>query len=139
MNHAVAENEHPMNVELVDVLPLDEVLENISPSVMKIDVEGFETHVIDGAHNILSSDSLHSIIMELNGSGSRYGFDEEKLLEKMKSYGFSTFSYNPFSRELTDLGGKNSDSGNTLFIRAIDKVRQKIKNSPKVTINNIAF
>lgn len=111
MNHVVADNEPSLEVVRVKVLPLDMILKDKSPSVLKIDVEGFETPVLNGAQATLSNKSLHSVIMELNGSGSRYGFNEDDILEMMSSYGFSTYSYEPFSRELTTLDGKTTFPG----------------------------
>ena len=41
------------------------------PSLIKIDVEGYENEVINGAEKTLENQSLKAIIIELNGSGSR--------------------------------------------------------------------
>jgi hypothetical protein len=80
-------------------------------------VEGYETLVLRGAEETLSRSSLHSVIMELNGSGKRYGFDESAILEMMQDHGFKTYSYDPLTRSLVNLQGRNLDSGNTLFTR----------------------
>lgn len=82
-NHVVADGEKSADVVTVPVRTLDEMLESESPSLLKIDVEGFETPVISGAHTVLSNPSLHSVIMELNGSGARYGFSEDDILNIM--------------------------------------------------------
>lgn len=137
MNHVVADNEIATDVVKVKVLPLDKVLEGESPSMLKIDVEGFEAQVIRGAHDTLSNPSLHSVVMELNGSGFRYGFNEDTILSQMKNFGFSTYTYEPFSRELASLDGKNNQSGNTLFIRNLDAVKEKIAKAPKATIGHL--
>lgn len=137
MNHVVADNEPSLEVVRVKVLPLDMILKDKSPSVLKIDVEGFETPVLNGAQATLSNESLHSVIMELNGCGSRYGFNEDDILRMMSSHGFSTYSYEPFSRKLTSLGGKKCLSGNTLFVRNEEVVRDKIAKSPKVLVGDV--
>jgi len=112
----------------VPVVALDDVLEGRVPKLIKIDVEGFETEVIDGAKDILSNNHLKAIIMELNGSGERYGFDEDGLHEKMLSLGFRSYVYEPVGRKITDLKGQRSASGNTLYLRdpedAVNVVRQ---------------
>jgi membrane-bound ClpP family serine protease len=41
-----------------------------------MDVEGFETSVLKRASKVLGNPSLHSVLMELNGLGLRYGFYE---------------------------------------------------------------
>src|SRR5882762_2204257 len=116
-NHVVTSGEKVPDAIDVRMCTLDSVLEGESPAVAKIDVEGFETPVLEGAQKTLSKASLHSVIMELNGSGSRYGYDESRILEMMSDHSFKTYSYDPLDRSLIKLNGKNLASGNTLFIR----------------------
>lgn len=134
-NHALANGEQCDNYVDVEVTLLDEYLKTESPSLVKIDVEGFETPVLSGAEKTLKKQSLHSVIMELNGSGDRYGYDESSILEMMNDYGFSTYSYNPISRTLVSLQGRNLRSGNTLFIRDIELVKEMLSSAPKILIN----
>ena len=104
-------------MKLLKSSTLDTVVGEGSLTFIKIDVEGFESNVISGANNALSKDSLNAVIMELNGSGNRYGFDEEALHKQMLDYGFATFSYSPFTRTLCSLNQEKSQAGNTLYIR----------------------
>jgi FkbM family methyltransferase len=133
-NHVVAEDESVSDIINVKVLPLDIVLENESPSVLKIDVEGFETSVLNGADKTLKNKSLHSVIMELDGHGARYGFSDDTLIETMASYGFMIYSYDPFMRVLTKQSRQKTQSGNTLFIRDISIVKDKITSAPPIKI-----
>lgn len=139
MNHALAENEQSENTVNVEVTTLDACLKTKSPSLIKIDVEGFETPVLEGADETLKKESLHSVIMELNGSGSRYGYNESKILEKMQNHGFMTYSYDPLRRKLINLEGKNMTSGNTLFIRDKNFIEERLRNAPKVKIHGREF
>jgi FkbM family methyltransferase len=132
VNHVVAEGESTADVVRVKVRPLDSVLAGESPNVLKIDVEGFETPVIAGAAAVLGNESLHSVIMELNGSGSRYGHDEAELVKKMFGYGFRPFSYDPFRRELLAASGLGNQTGNTLFVRNERLVKERIAAAPRV-------
>lgn len=136
-NHVMTGSEYSGETVTVKVLTLDEALENLNPTILKIDVEGFESPVIMGAQRILQNPSLHSIVMELNGSGNRYGFDENKLFSILLGYGFAAYSYEPFSRHLSPLNSKNSLSGNTLFVRNLDSVRKKLAAAPRIKINEI--
>jgi FkbM family methyltransferase len=138
-NHALTANETGLASIRVPVHTLDSILAAESPSLMKIDVEGYETKVLEGAAETLAKPSLHSIIMELNGSGARYGFDENKILEKMRDYGFVTYDYDPFRRELRPLGGKNNANGNTLFIRNADALKEKLASAPRMTVGQTEF
>ena len=139
MNHALAPGESTANPINVEVTTLNEALEDAAPALIKIDVEGFETPVLKGAEDILKQDSLHSVIMELNGSGDRYGYNESRILELMFDLGFRTYSYDPFARALINLEGKNLDEGNTLFVRDELTVLDRLKTSPKISINGDQF
>lgn len=131
VNHVATENEKS-TAEAMTVLAetLDNVLEEKIPQMIKIDVEGFETSVIDGAGRTLSDNRVCCVVMELNGSGERYGFNEEALHKKMIDYGFKTFAYSPFDRKLISLHERKSTSGNTLYIRDCDLAQKRISAAP---------
>ena len=133
-NHVVISGEKDPDAIDVRMCTLDSVLEGESPAVAKIDVEGFETPALEGAQKTLNKASLHSVIMELNGSGSRYGYDESRILEIMSDHGFKTYSYDPLDRSLIKLAGKSLASGNTLFIRDLSVVAERFASAPKVRI-----
>ena len=123
----------------VELTTLDSELSSMEPSIIKIDVEGYETPVLEGAQRTLKNPALNAIIMELNGSGNRYGFDETKLVELMFENGFRSYLYNPLARSLSDLNGAKSDSGNTLFIRNRSYVESRLKTAPRISIHGHSF
>lgn len=134
VNHALAENETSPSTIEVNVRSLDGALSGARPNMIKIDVEGFETPVLEGASETLRDPQLRSVIMELNGSGSRYGFDESRLLELMLAHGFRTFTYDPLTRSLMSLNGKNQERGNTIFVRDEDFIRRRLNSAPKFNV-----
>jgi FkbM family methyltransferase len=133
-NHVVADAEHHFDTVRVAVQPLDLAIRGESPSVIKIDVEGFEVPVLEGAHATLANPVLHSVILELNGSGRRYGYQDQRIIDLMHASGFSAYSYEPASRELVPLGGEIGRAGNTLFIRDAAAVACRLKRASKVLI-----
>ncbi len=138
-NHVIARGEMARGAINVPVRRLDSVLTGESPSFLKIDVEGFETPVLDGAGETLSNPSLHSVLIELNGSGTRYGFDEDNILLKLAEHGFSPFDYEPFSRKLSPLQGKNGVRDNTLFVRNASWIQERLSQAPRATVRSIEF
>ena len=144
VNHAVSDAEQIADtVEIggiteVPICSLNDLLESQEPILIKIDVEGFETNVIAGADRVLSRTSLLAVIMELNGSGDRYGFNELELHRRMLSYGFKTYTYYPFDRQLVSLEGEANNSGNTLYVRNIDEVARRLKGAQQYWIVNAA-
>jgi FkbM family methyltransferase len=134
VNHVISATDQGLASASVPVKTLDEALAGSDATIIKIDVEGFETRVVDGAKETLSSPSLLAVIMELNGSGDRYGFDEVSLHERMLAYEFLPFSYSPFDRELISLAGKNAKSGNTIYIKGLDQVRARVKSAPAFVV-----
>ncbi|MCU0833650.1 MAG: FkbM family methyltransferase [Chromatiaceae bacterium] len=118
----------------VPLVTLDAALQGAMPKLIKIDVEGFETEVIAGATQTLAAGGLHALILELNGSGARYGFDEEQLRRDIHGLGFRACRYDPFERRLTDLGGARPSSGNTLFVREPEAVEPLLVAAPRYRV-----
>ena len=137
MNHVVSENTQSIQNDIVEVpvITLDEIFVSQEPQIIKIDVEGFELNVLTGAFKTLLSDNLKAIIIELNGSGIRYGFSDEMIHEKLLSNSFHPYSYDPFMRNLNLL--KTYGKFNTLYIKDIDWVSNRIKTAPKFKLFNL--
>ncbi|MDH5377647.1 MAG: FkbM family methyltransferase [Gammaproteobacteria bacterium] len=134
-NHALSPSEECKNKVTVEITSLDSGLHGSDPSLIKIDVEGYESEVLEGAKKTLKNRKLNAVIMELNGSGDRYGFDESQLLNLMISNDFSPYTYDPFNRLLVNIEGKNTFSGNTLFIRNKAFVEERLKTAPPIAIH----
>jgi FkbM family methyltransferase len=130
MNHALAPGESAVRTVEVRVSTLDELALARVPALIKIDVEGFETPVLQGARATLASPDLKAVIMELNDSGRRYGYDDSSLVRLMNESGFRSCTYDPSRRALVDLGGKNLASGNTLFVRDEAAVTRRLQSAP---------
>lgn len=136
-NHVIADGERSNSQISVTVSTLDEQLSEI-PFIMKMDVEGYESPALQGAKHLLNNDALCVVIVELNGSGDRYGYDESEILELMASYGFQTYSYEPFERALVSLAGKNSTNGNTIFVRNVELVSHRLSTAQKFTVHGVS-
>lgn len=133
-NHVVMKTAPKIGVTGITVRTLDDVLSGESPRMLKIDVEGFETHVIQGASGVLACESLWAIVMELAGCGTRYGCDDETLHRTMVDYGFRPFRYEPAGRKLTELPSKNPSARNTLYLRNIPQVQARVRTAPAIEL-----
>jgi FkbM family methyltransferase len=138
VNHIVKGADHQNGFEDIEVKRLDDLLPEFQkPTLIKIDVEGFETEVLMGAEATLINQNLKAIIIELNGSGGRYGFDENKIHKKFMSVGFTPYIYDPLIRKLT----KSHHHGleNTIYIRDYSFVQERVSGSDKISVLGISF
>lgn len=122
-----------INKQEVDVDTLDNLSVKYGiPKVMKIDVEGYETNVLRGAKKVLASENLEVIILELNGSGEKFGFNDDDIHMHLEKLGFQACTYNPFERKIIRLD--KFGSHNTIYIR-----KSSLKTIESVLINAVKF
>lgn len=132
VNHVTANGE-TSDAVTVPITTLDSALGGRIPTLMKIDVEGFEARVLEGAHSTLVNPSLIAVIMETNGSGSRYDSDDRDLHQAMINNGFVACGYDPFLRRL-EIAGDRNDSGNTIYVRNIDVAKERVATARKFSV-----
>jgi FkbM family methyltransferase len=137
VNHVLAAGEHCADVVTVQSTTLDRVVGDRSPTVIKIDVEGFEAKVLEGGTKTLSSPGLLAVVLETNESGRRYGLADEEVRRRMAEHGFTAWSYEPFGRNLISPRPGSSMSGNTIFIRDAGHVSARLKAGPSFLVHGI--
>lgn len=121
-NHVVTDEE--TNFTIVPINLLDNLVAD-TPVLIKIDVEGFETEVINGATKHLNNPKLKAIIIELNGSGGRYGYSEEAIHQRLINLGFEPKQYDPFTRELTTI--TQLGNHNTIYCRDVAWINERLR------------
>jgi FkbM family methyltransferase len=121
----------------VSTLDLEIERYTVKPTVLKIDVEGYEYFVLEGASKVLSAESLNVVLIELNDSGLRYGHTDLEISNKLSSYGFKPYDYLANNQTLIPISGYKSDRQNTLFIRNEEIVMRKIQSSKTYYIHPI--
>ena len=78
--HSMSKIERPDNFEIVETKTLDSLFEkNNVINLIKIDAEGFEPEIINGAKNVLLNKKIKNIIIEI---------DDNKILSVFKKYGY---------------------------------------------------
>ena len=118
----------------VSVATIDSIVSNFTPIAIKIDVEGYEKYALEGATKTLQNANLKVVVLELNQSGLKYGFNDEVIYKTILEYGFKPFSYDQITRKLVKLEGYNRHQFNTLFVRDEDFVAERLLKSRKISI-----
>lgn len=125
-NHVVAADEKTNGDTVnVPVITIDSLSIKNPPSLIKIDVEGYETEALKGMGDTLNAPSLKAIIIELNGDGERYGYNEQDIHELLVSKDFKPFTYDPFTRVLTEVTAWGKY--NTIYCRDLDFINGRLK------------
>lgn len=131
-NRVVSDDSQRMDTIWVPILKLESLFPEYKPILIKIDVEGFEAEVLNGANNILKDKTLKGIIIELIGCGNRYGHDEIKIHELLLENDFEPYSYNPFDRQFTKT--PKFGSSNTIYLRDLPFVNERVGKALPFTI-----
>jgi len=133
VNHVVSAHENSADGISVPARRVDTVLRGENPVIMKIDVEGYEMRVLQGAEGILKSDMLLAVVLEMNGSGTRYGIDDKEIDKLMVDHGFVARSYDPRARKLIPVPNSNP-SGNRIYVRDSAAVEQRLRSAPRFSL-----
>ena len=136
MNSVATSNDK--NTQEVDVDTIDNLsMEYGIPQIIKIDVEGYETYVLQGANNTLLSEKLEVLILELNGSGKKFKLYDDDIHNDLLLKGFLPYTYDPFTRELITLETYSSE--NTIYIKNdnVEKIKNTLKNADSFVVNNV--
>lgn len=130
VNHVVRDPGHEKDATItVPVTRLDDALAVRSATIIKVDVEGFETEVLDGGASTFADDRVGAVLMELNGSGARYGFEDRALHERMMRWGYVPRRYDPRSRVLAAVD-THGTSGNTIYVRSPAALQERLRAAP---------
>ena len=132
-NHVVSKWEDEQNSIELQIEAFDHIcFPDEVPVMVKIDVEGFEAEVLKGMKNSLADQRLKVIIIELNGSGYRYDFDEKEIHASFLLLGFQPFEYDPYQRKLNLL--PSFGPNNTIYVRDLAFVEQRLTSAEKIKV-----
>ena len=132
INHVITDANYSGSVTNIPVNSLDNLMANQIPNLLKIDVEGFEANVINGASETLKRPELRVIIMETNGLSDQYEFGQNYIHNKLLSLGFTPNSYSPKDRKIIAIESTNPE--NTIYIRDMEFVKERIRTGKKIRL-----
>ena len=125
MNCVVAADSQVPSVD-VAVDTLDAIVGANVPTLMKVDVEGFETAVLRGAMRTLANPGLQAIVIELIGCGSRYNYDEAAIVRLLTATGFCQYRYVPHEAKLVPGSGASAHPGNCICVRNMSWIQERL-------------
>lgn len=117
-----------INTTEVDVIALDSHYNPKVPTLIKIDVEGYESFVLNGGTKFFSNKNVQALIIELNGSGEQFDCRDSTIHEKIISFGFMPVTYSPQERLITHLDSYRS-GGNTIYVKDIKNAQSRVTRS----------
>ena len=126
INHVISQNDNRSAFHEVEMTFLDHFQSQL-PKMIKIDVEGFEWNVLNGAKQLLADPNLDVILIEINGSGKYFDVDDNSLHLLLTESGFQPYSYDPFNRKLSQL--QTYGNLNTIYIRNEALVKDRLINA----------
>ena len=82
------------DTDVVDVRMerFDEIISMNKQTLIKIDVEGYESEVLKGMNTSLANNHLKAIVILLNNSSLIHGIDEKLTYQTLIEFGFSPYS-----------------------------------------------
>lgn len=102
---------------VVEVDTADAVLAEVAPKLIKIDVEGEELSVLEGADRVLNQPTLTALIVE-TFRPHNYAFPTLQAIEaRLARHGFRPKAYDPDTRTLRDLTSPSEGGQNTIYAR----------------------
>ncbi|WP_373515984.1 FkbM family methyltransferase [Persicitalea sp.] len=137
INHVIYEENFSGSTIDVPVDSLDNLLEGKAANVLKIDVEGYEVNVVNGATQVLENPKLKAILIETNGLTDQYEFGQNYLHDKLLGLGFQPCQYLPKERKLEPITGTGAQ--NTIYIRDMSFVAKRLESGRKIRLGRESF
>ena len=130
----------------VEMVTLDSVVDSKIPALIKIDVEGFTSPVLDGGDQLFKNPSLQAVIVEVvveNVSEHDPDSDPLEVFHRMAGYGLDPYTYDPYSRRLTAIpeqkwiATKRNQPAleyNYIFLRDLETVQNRVNEARKFKV-----
>lgn len=108
-------------VQTVLMARLDDILKDIDPILIKVDVEGYETTALRGAQEVLAKRSLLAVLLETV---------EPEAVSSLTRLGFARIGYDAATRRFED---ETEPGPNVLFVRDQEALQDRLRTAPERT------
>ena len=114
----------------IRVTTLDNQLHLDGPTILKIDVEGGEGRVINGAHRVLTDHRVLAALVEMSWDANQLSTESGRVVDSMLEFGFDLFTYDFKLHKLSPgmVGGQR----NALFIRDEPAIQGRLSDAVTV-------
>ena len=127
----VVEEEYPGDKIGLPVRTIDEILSehphSNRPMIWKVDVEGFESKVLQGAEASLRKAQVMAVLLEAN---------QPEITKKMEGFGFQLADYDPWLRQVIPVtdGQAQRSTSNYLWIRDYRRISERCQSAGMVEV-----
>jgi FkbM family methyltransferase len=94
--------------------------------VLKIDVEGYEAQVLQGAKRLFASGKVIAVVCET------------QRLDLLHVHGYEPFQYHPFERNLEHLVNEKT-SPNVIFAKDLSPLEERLRSAPRFRIHDFTL
>lgn len=137
-NHVVNESDETDGagpLVRVPVVTLDDALgEAEDLRLIKLDVEGWEVHVVRGAARTLARPGLLALVVETFRPVSYDTPNLRELEARLAAEGFLPYRYETEGRRLVALERIEEGTDNTIYVRDRDAVEQRLRAAPAIRV-----
>lgn len=134
-NRIITENiavSDALDSEHINTVTLDSFFKNTTCTLTKIDTEGHELSILRGAEEYLANNQCRALIVEFQPECPNHN---EELLSLIVSTGFKPITYNPQTREISEISGIDLESASTIFVKDIDEAKRRTRESKPFKIH----
>jgi len=118
----------------VHVSTLDSFFKLKKPSLIKIDVEGFEYFILKGGRQFFRSKYCEALIIELNGSGEQFGIKDQNIHQYLLDQDFIVIEFDCIKNKIIKKNNFNSGTNNIYIKKSYFKIIQS-----QIKINKINY
>ena len=122
---------------------LDDVIADTPPTLIKLDLEGYEYEALRGGGDTLRSPALLALVIETFRQHNLNTTLLQNIERLLAVHGFHPFAYDPTGRRLIPLTGAAdvpaAESNNTIYVRDLSAVQARLTGAERVVVGGYSW